>query len=167
MNKRSFIYLIVVILILWSQGPWHEGDDQGSGDIGLWIILLMVLALTISVLGPRLAQSRWPSISDKDFIEKLEPMTGLPRDALVAERRYVSKVLGVRSTKLRADYQLGDLSKELDFFGSWSVALNDLQDEIEELYEDSSQETPPPPETIGDLVLQLARGRASTFAPDR
>lgn len=164
MSKKTIIFLIVAALVLWSQGPWSQASDQRH-NLKFWILFLATLAWVISFLGPRLTGRKRPTVSDTDFTKELElASSGLPHDALIAERRYVSGVLGVAATKLRADEQLDDLTKELDFLGSCAVALNDLQEEIKELYEASSQEVPPPPETIGALVLQLARGRVAASA---
>lgn len=143
------------------------GAMSGFGPLDriLMLLLLGVGSLVVSRLIRQRAQGHLADVADEQFLEQLRPTTALSEDVLLEERRHVAQVLDILPGKLGVDQPLDELSRRLDFLGSFSVALNDLRYEIEELHEDAGLEPPAVAETVGDLVTQLAQARRLSAPP--
>jgi hypothetical protein len=152
MNAVSWIFVATGILALILSAM------SGSSKLGTALTLLVLGAGcgVVSFLLRRRAQHSLIDVSADEFLRRLRPFTKAPDVLLLAERKHVSRVLGVASEKLDPRQNLDDLSRHLNFVGSFSVAINDLRYEVEELYEDSALELPEEATTVGDLITQLA-----------
>ncbi len=162
MNRSSWLFLAAALAVL------ILGAASGLGRLGNSLLLLALgcASLVISFLLRRRAHHSRADVPDTQFLEQLgdRPMSD---NLLLAERRHVARVLGFRPENLSAHQNLEELARAIDFVGSFSVALNDISAEIEELYKDADI-TPPEPlaETVGDLVVQLARARRLAGSSD-
>lgn len=154
-SRASWAFLGVGLLAL------LLGAAAGPGRVssGLMLVLLGACSVVVSFLLRRRAERSLADVSDAQFLEQLGPPTDLPEDLLLRERRHVSRILGVNPRKLSAQQRLSELSRNLDFVGSFSVAVNDLQYELNEFYEDARLKPPAAAETVGDLVIQFARAK--------
>ena len=153
MNLTSVAFLGALLLAL------LLGAFAGLGRDELLMICfgLSLGGLVIPRLLRRRAEKRVPKISDAQFIGQLGDSSDLPESLLIAQRNYVASVLGLKPDRLSAPMSPEDLSRDLDLLGSFSLAWNDLLDEIAEAHDATGLQEPQTPETVGDLVIQLAR----------
>jgi hypothetical protein len=157
MSAASWFFVAtgILALILSTMG---ESSKLGTA---LTLLLLGAGCGVVSFLLRRRAQRSLKDISTVEFLRQLRPFTKAPDALLLAERKHVARVLGVAPEKLDPRQRLDDLSRHLDFVGSFSVGINDLRYEVEELYEDCALELPEDATTVGELITQLARAKHS------
>lgn len=126
-----------------------------------WAIVLLSVAAGLGGSLYRWVKSRsLPDVTDEEFLRGLSGYEHLDRDTLLQERRRVGRILGSPAIKLSPCQELSALAKRFEYLGQFSVAWTDLDDEIHD-YQASGRDTETArlPETIGELVGELAAGR--------
>ena len=100
-----------------------------------------------------------PTINDDQFLEKFKAIfPGLPDELILLERRRVAKLLGISYKKLDVGMTFSELSKQLNFLGSYDLAIGDLEQELSEYFERQQVEKPSiTPSTIGELIHEMVR----------
>ncbi len=143
--------------------------SSGFGRFGSVVVLLLLGVSSVGVhyLLHRCARHLLVDLPDEEFLRNLRPLTNLSDELLLVERKYVERTLSIPTGKLDPNQSFEELSRALDFVGSFSVALNDLLSEIEEPHEELSLEPPGEARTAGDLVVRLARVRNFGARPPR
>lgn len=135
-------------------------------DIRLVILLLVALVVVAAGIVYRRTRARQlPDVSEALFIERFHRHHEGRRDHVLEERRRVASMLGIPEQKLSPDQTLDELRRRFGFLAEFSVAANDLYDEAEEMRQLAGlpgRESPP--DTIGELVEDLARGQEEIAA---
>lgn len=137
--------------------------DLGIGvmDIRLLILLLVGFAVAgIGILYRRVRARELPDVPDEVFIERFRRSYLGGRDTLLKERRFVGSLLSIPAQKLSPEQTIDELRERFSFLAEFSVGANDLYDEAAEMRQLAGlEERQSPPETIGELLEDLVRGR--------
>jgi hypothetical protein len=130
-------------------------------DIRLVILLLVgMVVVAVGVLFRRARARQLPDVSEDLFLERFHRHHEGARDHVLAERRRVASSLGIPVGKLLPEQTLDELSRRFGFLAEFSVAVNDLYDEAAEIRQLAGlAERDSPPDTIEELVEDLAKGR--------
>jgi hypothetical protein len=130
-------------------------------DIRLVILLLVgLVVVAVGILFRRARARQLPDVSEDLFLERFQRHHEGARDHVLAERRRVASSLGTPVGKLSPEQTLDELSRRFGFLAEFSVAINDLYDEAAEMRQLAGLVTRDSlPDTIGDLVEDLAKGR--------
>lgn len=127
--------------------------------LGIGLILIFLVKRRIKKL---------PDINDEQFIKKfLAVYGGVTSEVIIRERDYLASQLGIACNKLDPNYTFDDLSKHLeDHFGSYSLAIGDIESSVSELFEKLGVKKPyKSPATIGELIYEIVKAKA-TNSPD-
>jgi len=102
-----------------------------------------------------------PDTSDDDFIKMFEKnFSMVPTDMVIHERKNIAKFFGIPSLKLTPSQTFDDLSKYLNYFGSYDLALGDIEDEVSELFEHADIKKPyHSVSTIGELIHKIIKAK--------
>lgn len=102
-------------------------------------IIVISIGLGIGLLSVILIKTRvktLPDLSDDDFVKKFSDIyKNIPNDAVLHERDYLARQLGISCQKLDPSYTFDELSKHLDCLGSYQLAIGDLESTVSELFE--------------------------------
>lgn len=125
----------------------------------LQVVGIVVVVAAIAELYHRYRRSRLPSVDDKEFLriygEKFPDPA--PGSAVLIGRKRVASVLRIQPNQLSPEYDFGYLKQQLSWFGSVSIAYNDLIEEIEELRRDRGLPAlKVAPDTVGGVVHEFA-----------
>jgi hypothetical protein len=148
-------------VVLWIEPLDREGKfAMEAVDIRLFILLLVGLLIAVAgLLFRRLKARRLPDVPEALFLDRFHRRhEGVP-ERVLHQRKRVASILGIPAQKLSPEHTLGELSRHFAFLAEFSVAVNDLYDEAAEARR--LQDLHPrvsPPETIGELIEDLAEG---------
>lgn len=130
-------------------------------DIRLLILFLVALAVAgMGILYRRVRARELPEVPDEIFVERFSRNYLGDRDILLKERRFVGSLLSIPALKLSPEQTIDELRNRFGFLAEFSVGANDLYDEAAEMRQVAGlEERRPPPETIGEILEDLVRGR--------
>ena len=121
----------------------------------LWLLLGSVGVAIAAVLAKRWSFQRMPDLDDSEFVDIYNQTFEGDEVAIVSERRFIAKVLGVPYGKLRPNHRFKELSK-LHFDVGYEVGMSDLEDILIDLSQRASIEVPSDfPETVGECIFAL------------
>jgi hypothetical protein len=130
-------------------------------DIRLLILLLVGFAVAgVGILYRRVRSRELPDVSDEVFVERIRRSYAGGTEILLKERRFVASLLSIPVQKLSPEQTIDELRRRFSFLAEFSVGANDLYDEAAEMRQAAGlpgRESPP--DTIGELIEDLARGR--------
>ena len=134
---------------------------MGTVDIRLLLLLLVGLAVAaVGVLFRRATARRLPDVPDEVFVERIRRSYAGGREVVLKERCFVASLLSIPAQKLSPEQTIDELRRRFSFLAEFSVGANDLYDEAAEMRQASGlpgRESAP--DTIGELIEDLARGR--------
>lgn len=127
------------------------------------MLILLLVGFAVAGVGMlyRWMRSReLPDVPDEVFIERFRKSHIGSRDILLKERHFVASLLSIPIEKLSPDQTIDELRRRFSFLAEFSVGANDLYDEAAEMRQLAGlEERRSPPETIGDFLEDLVRGR--------
>lgn len=107
----------------------------------------------------RATARRLRDVPDEVFVERIRRSYAGGREILLKERRFVASLLSIPAQKLSPEQTIDELRRRFSFLAEFSVGANDLYDEAAEIRQAAGlpgRESPP--DTIGELIEDLARG---------
>src|SRR2546423_6056305 len=120
----------------------------------LWLVLGSVGLAIVAVLARKRSFQRIPDLPDNEFVRIYKQVFQGDDAAIIRERRFIAKVLGVPHQKLHPNHRFQDLSN-LHFDVGYSVAMGDLEYDLIDLRKrvglDSALHFP---DTVGELVSE-------------
>lgn len=126
------------------------------------IIILIGLGVGLaSVLIIKRRAKTLPNVSDDIFLEKFNAaFPGVANEMVLHERKNVARQLGISCEKLDPAYTFDELSKYLNFLGSYDLAIGDLESTVSELFEKLGVEKPYRiPSNIGELIYEVVKAK--------
>lgn len=128
----------------------------------LIIIVIGIVVAGIGALYRRIRARGLPDVPDEVFVERFQRNHGLvaSQELVLQERRNVASLLSIPAQKLSPEQTVDELRKGFAFFADFSVGANDLYDEAMEARQLAGRgEWVSPPDTVGELLEDLVRGR--------
>lgn len=125
-------------------------------------IILIALGIGLSTVWVIKSRTKkLPDVSDDLFVEKFNAVfPGVTKEIVLLERKNVAKQLGIPCEKLDPSYTFDKLSNYLNHFGSYDLAIGDLEDEVSELFESRGVEKPyKSPSNIGELIYEIVKAK--------
>ena len=153
----------------------------GIQELALLALLLVSVFLTTVTGGHRLSWgallivgvlawvklTKWgrlrglPDVTDDAFVENYAKQFSTLREQVILGRRDLARILGIPATKLSPDDRLQDVARRAGFFGSDSVALNDLDEELLTVFKEAGLEKPAArATTVAEAIHQLSTARS-------
>lgn len=134
-----------------------------DGEIALLIAIAAVVGAGGSVYR-RYRSKSLGRLSDEEFVRAFYARysASLGTEAILTERRYIAKALGLAAERLGPEQNIKMLSERLSYLADFSVAWNDLADEAAEVREANGLPArDQPPMTIGEIIEdRLIEGRS-------
>jgi hypothetical protein len=125
----------------------------------MWLLLGGVGVAIIQVLAKRRSFQRLPDVDDGEFLSVYKRGFDGDDAAVIRERKFIAKVLGVPHLKLRPNHRFEELSK-LRFDVGYEIGMSDLEDILIELRQRTGIDAPSDlPETVGELIFALVTVR--------
>ncbi len=127
-------------------------------------IILILIGLGVGLGGTWLIKRRirkLPFICDDLFLEKFNTIfSGIPDEIVLQERKNLANQLGISYKKLDPYYTFDELSKYLNFLGSYDLAIGDLEENVSDLFERLGVKKPyKSPSTVGELIYEIAKAK--------
>lgn len=128
--------------------------------IGLGIVLASIKLL-------RRRTNTLPDVSDDIFIYKFNAdFPGFSRESVLQERKNIARQLDIPCEKLDPTCTFDDLSRYLNFLGSYDLAIGDLESSMSELFERLGVKRPyKSPSTIGELIYEIVKAKTAVTFP--
>lgn len=125
----------------------------------MWLLLGSVGVAIVSLLAKRRSFQRLPDLDDGEFVSVYKQDFDGDDAAVIRERKFIAKVLGVPHPKLWPNHRFKELSK-LHFDVGYEVGTSDLEDILIELCQRAGIEEPSGfPGTVGELIFALVTAR--------
>ena len=125
--------------------------------VGLCLVLLSLVLVRRKV-------KKLPDLSDDVFVKKFNDIyKGVSKEAVLRERDSLASQLGIPCQKLDPSYTFDELSKHLDdSFGSYQLAIGDLESTTSELFEKLGVKKPyKSPSNIGEFIYEIIRAKTA------
>lgn len=128
-------------------------------------IIVISIGLGIGLLSTLLIRRKvksLPEISDDLFVKKFNDVySNISSEAVLQERADLARQLGIPCQKLDPSYTFDELSKHLDdSFGSYQLAIGDLESTVSELFEKLGVKKPyKSPSNIGELIYEIIKAK--------
>ena len=102
-------------------------------------------------------------LSDDEFVNKFKDLYGdASSEAVLQERDDLARQLEIPCQKLDPSYTFDELSKHLDSFGSYQLAIGDLESTVSELFEKLRVKKPyKTPSNIGEFICEIIKAKTS------
>ncbi|MDD2850684.1 MAG: hypothetical protein PHY09_02150 [Desulfuromonadaceae bacterium] len=107
-----------------------------------------------------------PDLSDDVFVKKFNDIyKGVSKEAVLRERDSLASQLGIPCQKLDPSYTFDELSKHLDSFGSYQLAIGDLENTTSELFEKLGVNKPyKSPSNIGEFIHEIIKVKTAALS---
>jgi ABC-type iron transport system FetAB permease component len=121
-----------------------------------WVVALLAVG-GASVLATRTFRERraakLANVADEQFLALMAGRTQATAEAVMRERLYLAKAIGIPVNKLHPDSALRDIAAVYPGFGK-QITMNDLTDDLFGLAKDATgrADNVKLPETVGDLI---------------
>ena len=126
----------------------------------MWLLLGGVGVAIVSLLAKRRSFRKLPDLGDGEFVSIYKQRFDGDGTAVIRERKFVAKILGVPHRKLRPDHRFKELSN-LHFDVGYEVGMSDLEDILIELRQRAGIKEPLAfPATVGELIFALVTLRS-------
>ncbi|SRR6266540_2564876 len=124
--------------------------------VGLGLALLSVILVKRKV-------KKLPDLSNDEFVNKFKGLYGdASSEAVLQERDDLARQLGIPCQKLDPSYTFEELSKHLDSFGSYALAIGDLESTVSELFEKLGVKKPyKSPSNIGEFIYEIIKAKTA------
>jgi len=123
----------------------------------MWWVIGVLAAGAAAVLWTRAIRERRAAkladVTDEQFLASMSGRTQASADAVMRERLYVAKAIGIPAKKLHPEARLRDIAGIFPGFGK-QLTMNDLADDLFGLAKDSigRGDNVKLPEKVGDLI---------------
>lgn len=125
----------------------------------MWLLLGGVGIAIVSLLAKRWSFQKLSDLDDGEFVRVYKQGFAGDDTAVIRERKFIAKILGVPHRKLRPNHRFDELSK-LHFDVGYEVGMSDLEDILIELRQRAGIEEPLEfPKTVGELIFALVTVR--------
>ena len=136
------------------------------------LTVLTVISVGVAVISHLLIKrktKKLPSINDDLFLERFkDTFPDIPDGIVLEERRNIAKNLGIYYEKLDVTTSFNELSKHLNFLGSYDLSIGDLEQDMSELFERKQVEQPYlTPSTIGELIAEIVKVKVHRRKTDK
>ena len=121
-----------------------------------WVIGILAMGAA-SILGTRVIREHragnLADVTDDQFLALMSGRTQASPDAVMRERLYIAKAIGIPAKKLHPESRLRDIAGVYPGFGK-QITMNDLADDLFGLATDSTArgDNIKLPEKVGDLI---------------
>jgi len=133
----------------------------------LWLLVAGVSIALASEVVKRLRQRRASDLSDEEFVNLYRQRFDGEASAIVKERKFIAKCLGLNHLKLRPDDRFHELSKLSGFDTEYQLGMSNLEDQLFELFQQAGIQPPTQfPSTIGELISKLASVKKTLREPN-
>ena len=103
-----------------------------------WLVAVALIAgfaLVFWRLHLRWASRDLPWVPDEVFVGSFHGEAGLPASQLIKARQWIARRLSIPPQRLAPEQELGGLTKRLDFLANAYVGLNEIEENLSDLYE--------------------------------
>jgi hypothetical protein len=126
----------------------------------LWLLLAGLGLATASELVKLRKAGKLPDLSDVDFVMIYKKKFAGSDAAVIEERRFIAKVLGLPFQRLSPEHSFDELSKYAGFVGDYELGMSELGDKIDVLCGRAAIQRPYPfPVTVGEFIYEIVKAK--------
>ena len=117
----------------------------------------------ISFLTKKRQSRRLPRFTDKEFLSIYKESFSGVDELVLKQRGLIASHLGLPAERLSPNHRFETLSKYTGFVGEYEVAMGDLEDQLNELFERVGLERRASfPSSVGELIQEMIKAEEST-----
>jgi hypothetical protein len=155
--RATFYPLLTLIASLVAIALMRRASLGGLTSV-VAVALIASFALAFWRLHLRWACKDLPWIPDEAFVESFGSEVGLPAGQLIKARAWIARRLSIPPQRLAPSQELGSLTRRLDFLANAYVGLNEVEEDLADLYERAGETSCSTSElTVAKAASELVR----------
>jgi hypothetical protein len=132
----------------------------------VWLLVGGAALAGISYLVKMRHTRTLPTLTDKEFLSLYRVRFTDPDDFVLEQRSIIANYLGLPTERLSPNYSFKRLSSYTGFVGEYEMGMSDLETKLVDLFAPADLDIPGTfPETVGELIHQLARAKKKLATP--
>lgn len=132
--------------------------------LGIIVICVVLGFALLSAILVKRKVKKLPDVTDNEFVSKFKDLYGdASSEVVLQERDDLAQQLEIPCQKLDPSYTFDELSKNFDdSFGSYQLAIGDLESTVSELLEKLGAKKPyKSPSTVGELIDEIIKAKTA------